>query len=126
LTTCTPSCTSSSHSETCRSRASRTRAKTAKREQSDQNLPAYLSDELALSEEEQVGVELITKTPIKEADGNVIGVSESRRWSPFFAASSATGGRQGSSRQLGRYPSGSSGRLRRLGGPHDLGVEREG
>jgi hypothetical protein len=45
----------------------------ALREQPDQNLPAYLSDELGLSEEEKVGVELIAKTPIKDGAGNVTG-----------------------------------------------------
>jgi hypothetical protein len=58
---------------TCRQRASRQRARSALREQSDQNPPAYLSDELGLSEEEKVGVELIAKTPIKDAADNVTG-----------------------------------------------------
>jgi hypothetical protein len=73
LLTCTPRCTQTRHSGTCRQRASRQRARSALREQPDQNLPAYLSDELGLSEEEKVGVELIAKTPIKDQAGNVTG-----------------------------------------------------
>jgi hypothetical protein len=73
LLTCTHRCTQTRHSGTCRQRASRQRTRSALREQSDQNIPAYLSDELGLSEEEKVGVELIAKTPIKDEAGNVIG-----------------------------------------------------
>jgi hypothetical protein len=47
--------------------------KAALREQPDQNAPAYLSDELGLSEEEKVGVELSARTPIKDEAGNVTG-----------------------------------------------------
>ena len=51
----------------------RTRVNGARREQADQNVPAYLSDELGLSEEEKVGVELIARTRIKDEQGNVTG-----------------------------------------------------
>jgi hypothetical protein len=54
-------------------RAARKRRKLAGREDPAQNVPAYLSNELGLSEEEKVGVELIAKTPIKDEHGNVIG-----------------------------------------------------
>jgi hypothetical protein len=73
LKTCTPDCTQIKHSNTCRTRASRARAKAAQREQSDQNVPAYLGDELSLSEEEKVGVELIARTPVKDEAGNLTG-----------------------------------------------------
>jgi hypothetical protein len=63
---CTPGCTSSKHSNTCRGRAWRARAKGARREDPAQNAPAYLSDELGLSEVDRVGVELVAKTQIRE------------------------------------------------------------
>ena len=70
---CTDRCTEARHSSTCRSRMRRTRVNGARREQADQNVPAYLSDELGLSEEEKVGVELIARTRIKDEQGNVTG-----------------------------------------------------
>jgi len=73
LLTCTLRCTQTRHSGTCRQRASRRRARSALREQPDQNLPAYLSDELGRSEEAKVGVELVAKTPIKDEAGNLTG-----------------------------------------------------
>jgi hypothetical protein len=70
---CTERCTPVRHSSTCHSRRRRARTKAALREQPDQHIPAYLSDELGLSEDEKVGVELIAKTPIKDEAGNVTG-----------------------------------------------------
>jgi hypothetical protein len=70
---CTGACTPARHSSTCHSRARRVRQKAAQREQADQNVPAYLSDELGLSEEEKAGVEQITRTPIKDDAGNFTG-----------------------------------------------------
>jgi hypothetical protein len=73
LLTCTPRCTQTRHSGTCRQRASRQRARSALREQPDQHVPAYLSEELELSEDEKVGVELIAKTSIKDSAGKLTG-----------------------------------------------------
>jgi hypothetical protein len=70
---CTAECTATRHSSTCHSRRHQARRKAALRELPDQSLPAYLSDELGLSGEEKVGVELIAKTPIKDENGSVIG-----------------------------------------------------
>jgi hypothetical protein len=58
----------------CRMRATRKRRKLAGREDPAQNVPAYLSDELGLSEEDKAGVELLARTPIKDPDtGKQIG-----------------------------------------------------
>jgi hypothetical protein len=55
-TTCTTNYTSERHSSTCRGRQRRARHKDARREEPDQNQPAYLADELGLSEEDRAGV----------------------------------------------------------------------
>jgi uncharacterized Zn finger protein (UPF0148 family) len=59
----------------CRKRASRQREKLAAREDPDQNVRAYLSDELGLSEADKAGVEHLPKTKIKDPEtGEQIGV----------------------------------------------------
>ena len=73
MKTCTPTCSSDRHAPACRQRRHRAARRTARRDQLDQNLPAYLSDELRLSVEDKLGVENIARTEIKDEDGNVIG-----------------------------------------------------
>jgi len=70
---CTPTCTPERHTATCRQRVRRARAGAARREDADQSRPAYLSDELGLTDEERIGVENISKTEVRDESGNLIG-----------------------------------------------------
>ena len=70
-TTCNKTCTASRHSPTCRSRASLT---SGEREGGGgEDTPAYMSDELGLSEADKAGVENVARTEIRDDAGNVIG-----------------------------------------------------
>jgi hypothetical protein len=58
---------------TCRSRERRQRHKTAAREDPQQNIPAYVSDALGLTEADKAGVEHLARTEIKDEHGRAIG-----------------------------------------------------
>jgi hypothetical protein len=73
MKTCTPTCTSDRHTPACRQRARRARVRGTERETPDQNRPAYLTDELGLSEADRAGVENIARTEIKDESGTMIG-----------------------------------------------------